>query len=443
MGVSDTRYAKTVDGLHIAYQVAGDGPVDLVYLSPWFSHLEVNWELPEWSRFTQSLASFSRVILFDRRGNGLSDPVALDSSPPLEARIDDIRAVMDAVGSERAVICGASESGALGMLFAALHPERTIALISIGGSAREAWAPDYECGQPIEERQPEIALTESSWGTETYVRTMWPELAEDEALSRWMADLTRKSMSPGAALAYLKMMWDIDVRDVLPAIHVPTLILHRERDNPDAQNYLAEHIPAAQHVSLEGSEHVPYLGNQGDLTKAIERFVTKVREQESVFDRVLSTVLFTDIVDSTATMSDVGDANWRGMVERHHSTVRSLLARFRGHEVDTAGDGFFATFDGPARAVRCATSIVEAVKPIGIQVRAGIHTGEVETVAGKCAGMGVVIGARVGAQAGPSEVLTSQTVKDLTAGSGITFEDAGEHALKGVPELWHLYRVPV
>ncbi|HVQ19064.1 MAG TPA: adenylate/guanylate cyclase domain-containing protein [Actinomycetes bacterium] len=270
---------------------------------------------------------------------------------------------------------------------------------------------------------------------------MWPELVEDQALSHWVATMTRQAMSPGAALAYLRMMWDIDVRDVLPAIHVPTLILHRERDNPGAQKYLAEHIPGAQLLTLAGSEHIPYLGNQGDVTHAIERFVGQVREQETVFDRVLSTVLFTDIVDSTATMAEVGDAKWRDMVQRHHSTIRSLLARFRGHEVDTAGDGFFATFDGPARAVRCATSIVEAVKPIGLQVRAGIHTGEVETVAGKCAGMGVVIGARVGAMAGPSQVLTSRTVKDLTAGSGITFDDAGEHTLKGVPERWQLYLV--
>ena len=441
MVMPETRYAKTVDGFHIAYQVFGDGPVDFVYLGPWYTHLEVNWQLAPWARFMTTIGSFTRVIMFDRRGNGLSDPVPPDSSPPFEARIDDIRAVMEAVGSQRAIIYGASESGALAMLFAALHPERTLGLIVIGGSARTAWAPDYPWGFSQADHELELQRIESMWGTEEFIRQGWPSIAEDPDLLRAEAALARNAMSPGAAVVYEKMTWDMDVRSALPSIHVPTLILHRAGDGPEEQQYLADHIPTARLVSLPGKEHVPYIGNQNEVTDQVREFVDRITVQDAVFDRVLATVLFTDIVDSTATAVQLGDARWREVLERHNATVRGLLGRFRGTEVNTSGDGFFATFDGPARAVRCAEAIVDAVPSLGINVRVGVHTGEVETIDGSSGGLGVVIGARVGALANAREVLVSQTVKDLTIGSGIDYDPAGEYDLKGVPERWRLYRV--
>jgi class 3 adenylate cyclase len=439
--IPDTHYAKALDGTHLAYKVLGEGPVDLVYLQPWFSHLEYIWEEPRYERFLQRIASFSRLILFDRRGCGMSDPVPMDRPPDLETRMDDARAVMDDVGSDRAVVYGASESGALACLFAAMHPDRTVALVVHGSYARYAWAPDYPWGVSREEHETDVALIERTWGTEEFVRTWFSGLVADEPLIRWIATLSRYAMSPGAAGAYERMSYADDVRDVLPAVHVPTLILHRERDSPEHNRYFAEHIPGAQYLALPGEEHIPYLGDQDSVTGAIERFVRSVQDEEAVLDRVLATVLFTDIVGSTETAARLGDRGWGDVVARHHETVRGLLARYRGSEVDTAGDGFFATFDGPARAAKCATAIVKAVQPLGIEVRAGLHTGEVESIAGKAGGMAVVIGSRVGSAAGPSEVLASQTVKDLTAGSGLVFEDAGEHELKGVPDRWRLYRV--
>ena len=354
--------------------------------------------------------------------------------------MDDVRAVMDAVASERAVIYGASESGAMAALFAATYPERTFALVMHGSYARRAWAPDYPWGETREHHDAEVAAIERSWGTEEYITNQFPELAEDDDTIQWLVTISRRAMSPGAAAAYERLFWQNDVRSILPAIHVPTLILHREGDMPEHNRYLADHIPGAEHVILPGEDHLPYV-DQEQITDEIARFVRSVRDEESSLDRVLATVLFTDIVDSTGTASRLGDRAWAELVERHHATVRSLLARHRGREVDTAGDGFFATFDGPARGVRCAQQIVEGVKPLGIQVRAGLHTGECSTIDGKVGGLGVVIGARVGARADPSQVLVSSTVKDLVAGSGFTFEDAGEHELKGVPDRWHLYRV--
>jgi class 3 adenylate cyclase len=343
------------------------------------------------------------------------------------------------VGSERAVVYGASESGALACLFAAAHPDRTIALVIHGSCAREAWAPDYPWGTTREAHEQQVDLIDRLWGTEELVRDWFDSF--DPEMVTWEAKLARYGMSPGAAVAYEQMTYQLDVRDLLPAIHVPTLILHRERDSPEDNRYLAEHIPGAEYTALEGDEHIPYLGDQDSVTHEIERFVRSVRDEEAVLDRVLATVMFTDIVGSTETVTRLGDQGWRDLVERHHAAVRSLLGRYRGTEVDTAGDGFFATFDGPARAVKCAGSIVETVKLMGIEVRVGVHTGEVETMAGKAGGLAVVIGSRIGSIAGPSQVLASQTVKDLTAGSGISYEDAGEHELKGVPDRWRLYQV--
>ncbi len=439
--IPETRYAKALDGTHLAYQVLGEGPVDLVYLQPWFSHLEYIWEEPRYDRFLRKFAAFSRLILFDRRGSGMSDPLPMAQPPDLETRMDDTRAVMDEVGSRRAVIYGASESGVLACLFAAMHADRTVALVIHGSNARTAWAPDYPWGVTQEQQEIDIVALERGWGTEAYVRSLFPSLGADEAVIRWIVTLSRRSMSPGAAVAYERMIYEDDVRDILPTIHVPALVLHRIQDSPEENRYLGEHIPGARFVQLPGHEHIPYLGDQDSVTNEIERFVRSVQDEESALDRVLATVMFTDIVGSATEAARLGDRGWRDVVERHHAAVRGLLARYRGVEVDTAGDGFFATFDGPARAAKCATAIVGAVKPLGIEVRAGVHTGEVETIAGKTGGMAVVIGSRVGATAGPSEVLASQTVKDLTVGSGLLFEDAGEHLLKGVPERWRLYRV--
>ena len=441
MEIPATRYAKALDGTSLAFKVLGDGPVDLIYLQPWVSHIEYIWEEPRYERFLRTIASFSRLIIFDRRGCGMSDPMPIDRPPDLETRMDDARAVMDEVGSERAVVYGVSESGGLACLFAAMHSDRTIALVVHGSSARYAWAPDYPWGVRKEEHEADVAEIERMWGTEASVREWFPHLAADDALVRWIATLARYAMSPGAAAAYERLIYEDDVRDVLTAIHAPTLIMHREHDNPDENRFLAEHIPEAAHVVLPGEEHIPFLGDQDSVTKEIERFVRSVQHEEAVLNRTLATVLFTDIVGSTETASRLGDRDWGAVVARHHETVRGLLARYRGTEVDTAGDGFFATFDGPARAAKCATAIVKAVQPLGIDVRAGLHTGEVESIAGKTGGMAVVIGSRVGSAAQASEVLASQTVKDLTAGSGLVFEDAGEHELKGVPDRWRLYRV--
>ena len=445
MDAPETHYAKTADGVHIAYQVLGDGPVDLVYVGPWFTHLEYRWDLPEYASYLLRIASFSRLIMFDKRGFGLSDPVPPDRLPNLETRMDDLRAVMDEVDSERAVIYGASESGMLDLLFAATYPERTLALVINGSYPSAKWEPEAPWGLREHEFADWLGEIERGWGTEEFVRRQFPSLntamADDPRLVRWVAAYMRRAASPGAAVAVELMEHETDVRHVLSAIHVPTLILHRAEDEPEANRYLAEHIASAEYVALPGHEHVPYLGDQGSVLDEIERFVKGVRDEEASLDRVLATVLFTDMVGSTEKAAELGDRRWRELLEQHHATVRRLLARYRGAEVDTAGDGFFATFDGPARAISCAQAIREAVARLGLEVRAGLHTGECETIDGKVGGIAVVIGARVGALAGPSEVLVSQTVKDLVAGSGLAFADRGEQELKGVPDRWRLYRV--
>jgi class 3 adenylate cyclase/pimeloyl-ACP methyl ester carboxylesterase len=439
--VPETRYAKTVDGLHIAYQVIGDGPVDFVYIGPWFTHVEYRWELPRYARFLRRIASFSRLILFDRRGMGMSDSVPIDQLPDPETRMDDIRAVMDDVGSERALIYGASESGTLAMLFAATYPARTTALVVHGSYPSAKMERDIPWGWTSEYFEEQTAAIERGWGTEEFFLHEFPEMRDDPHLLRFFASYARHSMSPGAAVAAWRMEWETDVRDILSAIHVPTLILHRREDEPEAHRYIAQHIAGAEYMELPGDEHIPYLGDQDSVLNEIERFVKGVRAEEASLDRVLATVLFTDIVGSTETGARLGDRAWSELLERHHATIRSLLARYRGVEVDTAGDGFFATFDGPARAVKCARAMSDAMGAHDLQIRAGVHTGEVETIDGKAGGLAVVIGARIGALASASEVLASSTVKDLTAGSGLTFEDAGEYELKGVPDRWHLYRV--
>ncbi len=452
MEIPETRYATTVDGVHVAYQVFGDGPIDVLFVLGWVTHIERMWTEPRFMRFFSRLASFSRVMVFDKRGVGLSDRVAEDRLPSLEVRMDDARAVMDAVGSQRAVVLGVSEGGPMALLFAATYPERTIGLIVFGTSACWNNAPDYPFrASEDEERELEAfrERRERLWGTkelarEFLVESFSPPSADDEAMQAWLAEYMRNAASPGAVNALGLMNRAIDVRSALPAIHVPTLVLARDDDLDYAveeTRWLADQIRGSHFVSFPGNEHLFVMGPQDDLLDEIERFVAEVHGEEADLDRMLATVMFTDIAGSTEKAAELGDEGWRDLVERHHGIVRAMLGRFRGKEVDTAGDGFFATFDGPARGVRCAHAIAEAVKGLGIEVRAGVHTGEVQTIAGKVGGIAVNIGARIASLAAPSEVLVSHTVQGLVSGSGLLFEDAGEHRLKGVPELWLLYRL--
>ena len=451
MRIPETRYAKTSDGVHVAFQAFGDGPIDVLFVLGWVTHIERMWEERRIIRFLERLASFARVMIFDKRGVGLSDRVPEDRLPSLEVRMDDARAVMDAAGSERAVVLGHSEGGPMATLFAATYPERTIGLVLFGTSPCWNGAPDYpwprytsdeEFARMAEER-------EALWGTRELaakylVTDFAPGLADDEPTIAWLADYMRNAASPGAAGAFARMNRGIDVRSALPAIHVPTLVLARDDDIdfPAAETeWIAQHIRGSRFVSFPGNEHYIFFGNQDDLLDEIERFVAEVRSDEAELDRMLATVMFTDIVDSTARAAAMGDTGWRDLVERHHGLVRALLGRYRGVEIDTAGDGFFATFDGPARGVRCAQAICLAVPDLGVEVRAGVHTGEVETIAGKVGGIAVNVGARIASLANPSEVLVSHTVQGLVSGSGLLFEDAGEHELKGVPDRWRLYRV--
>jgi pimeloyl-ACP methyl ester carboxylesterase len=443
----ETRFAKTADGVHVAYQVVGEGPVDLVWVMGWTSNVEAIWEEPNLARFLSRLSSFSRLILFDKRGVGLSDRVPEAQLPSMETRMDDVRAVMDAAGSERAVVFGVSEGGPMAMLFAATYPERTIALVLYGTD------PDYtamDTDDPfVAEGDEYLAYIDEHWGTLEHARleiSSWgaPSHADDERLATWLSSYLRRAASPGAAIALARMNREIDVSHALPAIHVPTLLIAKTEDVefPIARmRWLASQIAGARIVELPGDEHFFWVGEYDTMLGDIERFVSEFQHQEAELERFLATVLFTDIVGSTETGARMGDRAWKALVEAHHARVRGQLARFRGREIDTAGDGFFATFDGPGRGIRCAQAIIQAVRDLGIEVRAGLHTGECEQVGDKVGGIAVNIGARVAAEAGPSEVLVSQTVKDLTAGSGLEFDDAGEHELKGVPDRWHLYRV--
>jgi class 3 adenylate cyclase len=441
----ETRYAKTADDVHIAYQVVGDRPVDMVLVMGWATNIEAMWDDPAFARFLRRLASFSRLILFDKRGVGLSDRVPIDRLPSLETRMDDVRAVMDAAGCPRAVVFGVSEGGPMSMLFTATYPRRTVALVLYGTVADfTARQMDYKADFGAY-----LDRTEQGWGTIEHARGEirdWaaPGHEDDEHLVAWLAAYLRKAASPGAAVALERMNRQINVEHALPSIHVPTLVIARTGDvdfGVEQVRKMAGRITGARFVELVGNEHFPWIGDQDGILDEVEGFVTGLGEVEAELHRVLATVLFTDIVGSTEIAAELGDRRWRELVESHHARVRGQLARFDGSEVDTAGDGFLATFEGPARAVRCASAIVEAVRPLGIAIRAGVHTGEVERVDGKVGGIAVSIGARVAAIAGPSEVFVSQTVKDLVAGSGLAFEDVGEHDLKGVPDRWRLYRV--
>jgi pimeloyl-ACP methyl ester carboxylesterase len=435
----ETHYAKSGD-LNIAYEVVGDGPIDLVYVSGWVSNLELMWDEPQYERFLRRLASFSRLIVFDKRGTGLSDPVPLDKLPTLEERMDDVRAVMDAVGSERAVVFGNSEGGQMSVLFAATYPERTIALVTQGTFAKRLWSPDYPWAPTPEAREREIQGIEESWA-DLDVTTLAP--SGEEAFKRRLATYFRRSASPAVGGAFLRMNTQIDTRAVLPTIQVPTLVIHRTGDrdvNVEEGRWITSQIPGARYAELPGIDHIPWVGNQDEVLDEIEEFLTGVRPVPEP-DRILATVLFTDIVGSTARAVELGDRRWRELLDSHHAAVRRELDRYRGNEVDTAGDGFLVTFDGPARAIRCAWAVRAAVDSLGLTVRAGLHTGEVEVRDGGVAGIAVHTGARVAATAGPNEILVSRTVRDLVAGSGIQFDERGVHEFKGVPGEWEVYAV--
>jgi class 3 adenylate cyclase len=448
----ETKYAKSGD-IHIAYQVVGSGPIDLVFIPGWLTHLELQWEEPTVARFFRRLASFSRLILIDKRGVGLSDRVPANELPILEERIDDIRAVLDAIGSERAALFGVSEGGAMSALFGATYPERTAALILYGAYARGVAG--LLTSDELDER---LAALQRDWPDSIDLSLAAPSLADDERYRGWLRTFMRQAASPGAALALYRMNSQIDVRDVLPAIRVPTLVVYREDARfghgagawhssgndvitPAGEaRFLGEHIPDAKVVALTGSDHLPWLGNHEALAGEVEEFLTGVRRGPEP-DRVLATILFTDIVGSTELAARLGDTGWRELLERHHALVRRQLDRFRGHEIDTAGDGFVASFDGPARAIRCAQLIADSVSGLGLEIRAGIHTGECEVADGKLAGIAVHIAARIAGLADAGGVLVSSTVKDLVAGSRIEFTDRGTQALKGIPGEWRVFAV--
>jgi class 3 adenylate cyclase len=434
-----TRYARSGD-ISIAYQVVGEGPFDLVFVPGAVSHVDLLWDDPDRAGFFGRLASFCRLIVLDKRGTGASDPAPVGD---LETRIDDVRAVMDAVGSARAAVMGVSEGGPMSLLFAATHPTRVAALVVYGALPRFTWAPDFPWGRPLEDWRRETEHDVRLWGTVEGVREYWPGATDEEAERR--AREERLSATPNAYRRIDEMNMSIDVRDVLSAIAVPTLVLHRTGDHLpiEGARWTAQRIPDARFVELEGDAHMIVRGDWRAVADAVEEFLAGVYArgewQEPEHERVLTTILFTDLVDSTARAAELGDRAWAELVGEHHRRVRALLARFRGRELDTAGDGFFASFDGPARAIRCADAISDAIHELGLEIRAGIHTGECELLDGKVAGIAVSIGARVAAHAESGEILVSQTVRDLVTGSDLSFDDRGAHELKGVPGDWRLY----
>ena len=436
----ETRYAKSGD-VHIAYQVIGTGPIDLIVIPGFVSHLEASWQSSIRGRFFSRLAAFSRLILFDKRGTGLSDRSS--ELFTLEQRMDDVRAVLDAVGSQRAAVFGMSEGGPMSILFAATYPERTLALVMYGTYAKRAWSDDHPFGWKAEHWDRFDENVENHWGTSQGLDLeVWaPSVAQDDHARQQIANYMRISASPGAVKAIMSMNREIDVREILQTVHAPTLIAHRTGDrNIDIRQarYMSQTMPNARLVELPGEDHMLWFGNNDGLLDEIEEFLTGVRPKYES-ERVLVTVLFTDIVKSTEQANKMGDKKWRDLLAIHNQVIREELNHFRGHEVDTAGDGFFATFDGPARAINCGKSIQNAVNQLGLAIRIGLHTGECEVLEGRYAGIAVHIGARVMAQASPKEVLVTNTVKDLVAGSGIDFVDRGVHTLKGVSGNWHLY----
>lgn len=448
MQIPETRYAKTVDGVHIAFQVLGAGPNDIVYVPGWISNVETNWDLGHYATLFRGLAAHGRLIVFDRRGSGLSDRPDRADSLALELGMNDLRAVLDAVESERPALFGYEDGGTLAAMYAAAFPDRVSALILYSPLVKGRRSGDYPFRSSDEEIDDWIQRVDDGWGTDEQARWMVqtnaPGLERDNAFVHSVARWLRSCASPGAVQAIETMLREVDARPILPTISTPTLTMQRTGNTVGSMGetrHITGMIPGARLVELSGNEDPPNLGNVEELVQAVHTFLAGLRREESELDRYLASVLFTDIVESTSHASILGDRSWGELLSRHHAIVRAMLTRYRGVEMDTAGDGFFATFDGPARAVRCAQQIIEAVEAIGVQVRAGVHVGEVQATDGKASGLAVVIGARIAALARPTEVLVSQTVRDLVAGSGLVFEDGGEHQLKGVPGSWHLFRV--
>jgi class 3 adenylate cyclase len=438
MKPTEPRYAVN-GGVHIAYQVVGDGPVDLVYSPGIWSNLDVMWEWPAWARYLDRLAAFSRLILFDMRGVGLSDRGP--EPPTLERQMDDVGTVMDAAGSETAAIFGGARAAAMTMLFAASHPERTQALVLYAPIARSLWAPDWPFGRTEEEQQLFFDRFIAEMGTAKNLDLQGP--SADPSFIKWWARFERLGASPGTWRELQEVFGTLDVRPVLPHIQSPTLVLQRSEDRivqADEARAIAECIPHADFVKLKGSDHIPFLGDADALVDEVQEFLTGMRPAPAP-DRVLATVMFTDIVGSTSRAAELGDLRWRDLLDRHDETVRRQLDRFGGREVNTVGDGFVATFDGPGRAITCACAIRDALSALSIEVRSGLHTGEIELRGDDIAGMAVHIGARVSSLADSGEVLVSGGVPPLVAGSGIEFEDRGEYQLKGVPGTWRLYAV--
>ncbi len=446
--VPKTRWATTIDGASIAYQDLGQGRLTLVVIHGWISHLEVYWEQPRFARFMRRLSRNLRVLHFDKRGTGMSDRIA--HAPDLETRMDDVRAVMDAAGVDRAALLGWGTGGPpLALFFAATHPDRAVAVCT-DANLLERNDAEYVWGDDEAEEEQWFEVT-PSWGDEETLQVIGfgeqvgDAPLEDPGFRSWFAKFARYSATPTSRIALDRMWYDTDIRDTLTSVHTPTAVFYK-RDRVgwgDRENakYLADHVPGAQLIAVEGSAPVVWIEEPEPLVGAIEAFLGSVEDEQKEFDRVLATVLFTDIVGSTERAVEIGDRAWTELLERHHQIVRAMLSRYRGVEVDTAGDGFFATFDGPGRAVRCAQAIIAAMQPLDLQIRAGLHTGEIERTAEKVGGLAVHIGARLGAVANASQVVASSTVRDLVVGSGLSFEDLGWHDLRGVPEQWHLYRV--
>jgi class 3 adenylate cyclase len=442
MNPGETQYARSGD-VHIAYQVHGQGPLDIVYVPGWVSHVELAWEEPTYARFLSRLASFARLIMFDKRGTGLSDRVPDDRLPTHEERMDDIRVVMDAVGSKRAAFFGVSEGGVICTLFAATFPDRTVALATFGTFAKRIWSPDYPWAPTPEERQREYEHIEREWGKLMDLSHYIPSRMGDEAFVRRVATYFRRSASPGAALALMKMNTQLDMTHVLPTIHVPTMVMHRTGDldiNVEEGRWLAERIPGARFVELPGVDHWPWIGDQDPILDEIQEFLTGARPEPDA-TRVLATILFTDIVESTRHAHALGDKAWKTLLEKHDRLCEKCVERFRGRLIKRTGDGIHATFDGPGRAISCAREILDGARDLGVGIRAGLHTGECEIRGEETEGVAVHLAARVAALADAGEVLVSRTVCDLVAGSGLEFTDRGTHKLRGFPQEWQVFSV--
>jgi class 3 adenylate cyclase len=438
----ETRYAR-LGALHLAYQVLGSGPPDILLLDQWFSHVEAQWDVRPIAEFRERLATFGRLIMYDKRGSGLSDPIPTSALPTVEEWMDDVPAVLDAVGSKTATVIANLGGGIMATTFAAAHPERVSSLILVDCFARFMVAPDYPIGAPPEAIDQTLDEAEATQGKGIMLDLFAPSVANDERLRRAWARYERQATSPGSLLATVRLIYESDVRDLLPAIRVPTLVIHRAeaRGFPvEHGRYLAEHIPGARYVELPGVDNLIWAGDQDAMIDEIQDFVTGVRPARTS-RRVLATVLFTDIVGSTRVAAEMGDGRWQELLDDHYRIIRRQLDRYGGQEVKTVGDGILATFDGPARAIRSAVAIREGVGELGLEIRAGLHTGEIEVEPDDIAGLAVHIGARISALAGAGELLVSSTVKDLVVGSGLDFDDRGTHELKGVPGEWRLYAV--